>query len=189
MVIHDNYTETMYKREPGGNAFVLPIALNVYEDIFNEWDPVPFKTRDLSNDLKAFLLNCSSDIPMRYKVKLSFRIKKGNCNDNKEKLVLLGLRTFFAFNKHTIQKRIRQSQKRSILFVMTSGMFLISAITFNSINIRNSLFLVLNEGLYIGGWIFLWEAISTLVLRRGNDRTKYLQYKRFCDATIEFQHV
>ena len=36
-----------YQVDPATGAFLVEVALDRYEDVFNEWDPAPYKRRDL----------------------------------------------------------------------------------------------------------------------------------------------
>ena len=38
----------IYRQNPDTGAFLIEVALDRYEEIFNEWDPVPYKRRDLN---------------------------------------------------------------------------------------------------------------------------------------------
>jgi hypothetical protein len=45
------------------------------------------------------------------------------------------------------------------------------------------------EGVTIGGWVFLWEAISTFAFKNRGIRTRSKHYKRFMGAPIRFNFV
>jgi hypothetical protein len=40
----------------------------------------------------------------------------------------------------------------------------------------------------IGGWVFLWEAISTFAFKNREAREKYRQYKRLSMAPVRFYY-
>ena len=41
-----------------------------YEDIYNEWDPTPFKKRDIEEEFIKYVIDSSTDIPMKYNLDL-----------------------------------------------------------------------------------------------------------------------
>ena len=58
------------------NSFVVEIALNSYADIFNDFDPSPYRKKDLNPELMNYLNDCSSDIPLDYPLILQFKLPK-----------------------------------------------------------------------------------------------------------------
>lgn len=63
---------------------MIEIALDSYADIFNEWDPAPFKRRDLDPDLQLYLVESSSEIPRKYAIELCFRLPVGKRDQSME---------------------------------------------------------------------------------------------------------
>ena len=53
----------------------------------------------------------------------------------------------------------------------------------------NLVFSILVDGVNIGGWVFLWEAISTFAFRSRDDRNNFKHYKRFNLAPIRFNYI
>lgn len=51
---------------------MIEIVMDQDGDIFSEWNPTPFKCRDLDPDLKLYLEGSSEEIPSRYPVELCF---------------------------------------------------------------------------------------------------------------------
>lgn len=58
----------MYLIDQVSHAYMIEVALDQYTDIFSEWDPAPFKRRDLDSDLKLYLEECSEEIPFKYPI-------------------------------------------------------------------------------------------------------------------------
>ena len=54
---------------------------------------------------------------------------------------------------------------------------------------NNAVFTTLVEGINIGGWGFLWEAISTFAFKKRDVRTKKKNYERFTRAKIRFKYA
>jgi hypothetical protein len=58
-------------------------------------------------------------------------------------------------------------------FLLLAASFLLRTVLPNSL-----LFVMTVEGLNIGGWVFLWETISTFIFKNRDAKNKYLQYRR-----------
>ena len=41
--------DRLYSYDKKNNAYKIEISLDKYEDIYNEWDPTPFKKRDIED--------------------------------------------------------------------------------------------------------------------------------------------
>ena len=70
----DAALEGIYEKDQATSAFIIATAIERYTDIFNELDPAPFKKRDIDQDLRVFLEDCSADIPLKYNVILQFNV-------------------------------------------------------------------------------------------------------------------
>ena len=38
------YYQDIYEYDPKRNAYIIEVSLDVYEEIFDDWDPAPFKS-------------------------------------------------------------------------------------------------------------------------------------------------
>ena len=158
-------------------------------DIFNGLDPAHFKKRDLDPDLRTYLEDSSIDIPLKNKVILQFNSPKGIQDENKEKRVILGLKTYFQFIKRSFKREISKSYEKILIYIITSFILLSISFYFTSILPTDFLYITLIEGLYIGGWVFLWEAIALFVFKNREVSLQYKRYKRLYEAPIRFFYL
>ncbi|MCW4010075.1 MAG: hypothetical protein NWF05_05590 [Candidatus Bathyarchaeota archaeon] len=180
--------ERIYERDAATGEFIISIGIDKYPDVFNELDSAPWRRRDLDYDLRVFLEESSSDIPLKYDIILQFSVSQETQDTIKEERIKLGLRTYFAFIRNSVQREIRTSYERSGLYVLASFLLLFTSYSLQVQITGNAVFTTLVDGVSIGGWVFLWEAISTLAFRNRGARTKYLQYKRLSTAPIQFRY-
>jgi hypothetical protein len=178
--------ERIYERDSATGAFIINVALDIYPDVFNELDSAPWRRRDLDHDLRIYLEESSSDIPLKVDIILRFDVSQETQDAQKEERIKLGLRTYFAFVRNSLQREIRGSYERSGLYVLASFLLLFTSYSLQAQVTGNIVFTTLVDGVSIGGWVFLWEAISTFAFRSRGAREKYLQYKRLSTAPIEF---
>lgn len=183
------YLEKIYERDQTSNAYIIPVALDRYSDMFSEWDPAPFKKRDLDYDLRQYLVNCSSDIPFECDTVLCFNVLESARNGENEERAIIGLKTYYSFYLRSLEYELRVTRKRSLLFGFISALLLFTAVSLSVFAAENNFYLVIIEGIYIGGWVFLWEAISTSFFRSRKAKSEYLHYKRFSNSPIRFKYV
>jgi len=185
----DAALEKIYERDPATNAFIIAAAIEKYTDIFNELDPAPFRKRDLNHDLRVFLEDCSADIPLKHDVILQFNIANELPDAKKEERIKSGLKTYFSFVENLLGGEIRKSYQKSAFYVGIAFFLLFIAYSLRSVATDAVVFRTLVEGINIGGWVFLWEAISTFAFRKRETRSKNKHYKRFSSAQICFNYV
>lgn len=179
----------LYRLDEKTGAYIIEIALDKYSDIFSEWDPAPFKLRDTDPDLELYLEGCSDDIPFRYPLTLSFTIPKGIRKESIEDQARKGLRNSFNFKIYFLEKDMAKTNARTLLFILIGFAFLWVATIFPK-QLTASVFpSILVEGLFIGGWVFLWEAISLILFKTTDLYHSRQIYRRLLQSAIVFREI
>lgn len=183
-----NYLKKVYKVEGNSKTFIVEISLDDYNDIFNDWDPAPFKRRDIDPDLNHFLLDSSEDIPLKYPLKLCFFIPKEEKDLKEEELAKSGLKNYFDFLIIDLIRKLKILRQKGALYIITSFIFLtVAAILKTKLEV-GILTDTLLEGLFIGGWVFLWEAFTLLFFSSYDLYRELKVYKRLSNANIQFKY-
>jgi len=181
--------EKVYERDAQTNRFIIAAAINKYTDIFNELDPAPFKKRDVNHDLRIFLEDCSADIPLKYNILLQFNVLNEKQEIEKEERVKFGLKTYFSFVERQLEREIRRSYEKSTFYVGVAFLLLFTAYSLGTLATQDIIITTAVEGITIGGWVFLWEAISTFAFRKRDTKNKRKHYQRFIRAQIRFNYI
>jgi hypothetical protein len=184
-----NPYEKIYERDPATNGFIISTVIGKYADIFNELDPAPFRKRDLDIDLRAYLEECSLDIPLKHKIILQFNVTNDPHDVEKEERIKAGLTTYFTFVRNELKTKIRKSREKSAAYTLASLLLLATSYSLRTSVAGGTVLATLFEGINIVGWVFLWEAISTLLFKNRDIKQRFSHYKRFCDAPIGFHHT
>ena len=185
----DTTFEKVYEKDPATNSYIISIAIDKYTDIFNELDPAPFKKRDINHDLRVYMEDSSADIPLKNNITLQFNVLKEKQDIEKEERVKFGLRTYFSFVERQLNREIRRSYEKSTFYVGVAFLLLFTAYSLGTIATQNIIITTAVEGVTIGGWVFLWEAISTFAFRKRETKSKSKHYKRFIGAQIRFNYL
>ncbi len=180
----------VYDYNPETQAYIIKVSIKQYTHIFNDLDPAPLKRRDLNQDLLNYLDDCSFDIPLGYKVNIQFVADMAIKDEVKEKRVVAGLKTYFGFLLLTLKRDINLAYKKCLLYIVNSFVLLFLSFYINSGLFLNSILLdTLIEGLSIGGWVFLWEAIALVVFKNHDTRNRYRKYERLEQAAVDFIYL
>lgn len=181
-------TAHVYRSYEETNRFAIEVAIADYNEIFNEWDPAPFKRRGLNPELQYFLDECSNDISIRHPLAIVFYIPSAELDPKKEEFCLTGIRNHFAFKMHVLNKEQREVMLGVLKNTLIGILFLCTAIIFDSFTIENLFLRLLREGLFIGGWVFIWEALATVGFKNRELKHTIKECERFLDAPIVFKN-
>ncbi len=176
--------QSIYQRDVQNDCYMIEIALDHYSDIFYEWDPAPFKRRDIDPDLKKYLEECVAEIPFRYGIEVCFHLPSSQHHPHAEKEARQGLETGLIFQLYLIQKQLKDVWRRVFYLLVVGFIFLWVAV--DNENISGTLPMVLVHGLFVIGWVYLWEAISLVIFTTPEIWHRYRLYKRLKNAPILF---
>lgn len=179
----------IYKVDESTNLYMIEIALDQYGDVFNEWDPAPFKRRDIDPDLQLYLEGSADEIPLRYPIELSFTIPQGTRNQQIEEDLRGGLKNSFTFKLYLLRKELKEVNTRMLRFILIGFLLLWVATKFSEQFEGAPFASILAEGLFIGGWVFIWEAVSLFFFTNRELYEDYRIYKRLLKAPVFFRET
>lgn len=151
--------ETAYKVNKDTDRWVIELALNNYQEFFHEWDNASYKRRDLHPELTGFLDMCSEDIPMKKELEIRIDISKADRDERMETQIRQSYENYYGFFIKQKKKKIKRNFRSSVLLALV-GITFIFLYSLLSINQPDEIWIdVLLKGLYIGGYVFFWEAL------------------------------
>lgn len=182
----NNLLDQIYPKDPQSGKYIINIAINRYDEVFNQLDPAPYERKDLNALLRGYLESCSSDIPLKYDLKLNFDVGEEKRRKEKEEHISRGLSKYFLFLLFNQQKKRKVTVRRVMFFTLISFFLLFVSFYLRSLTPEGWFHLTLTEVFTIGGWVFLWEAIAMLTFRNHQGRVKQKEYERLKNADITF---
>jgi hypothetical protein len=178
----------IYRQNPETKAYLIEVALDRYEEIFNEWDPAPYKRRDLNPALLRYLEDSSEDVPFHNDVELLFKAPAQISNDSKEWSALDGLKTWLACAEDAARKSLRRLRTRSLTYLGAAAVLLTVVAYLSRIHVESLWLTVVRDGLTIGSWVFAWELISIFLFRRVELLRELKKWKRLAKAQVSFTY-
>ena len=179
------YFQSLYKFEVEHNKYLIEVSLDDYNDIYDDWDPTPFKRRDIEDEFNDFILNSSEDIPLNYNISIVLYIPGAKRDQRKETVLKSAYSNYYEYATARLRKVISILHRRTILYILFSAVLL--SISYFLGGTRPSLFLnVLHEGIFIGGWVFLWEFFTNFFIKGRELQEEYRLYDRLYHAEIRF---
>jgi hypothetical protein len=185
----DTFFSKIYALDQSTNRYMIEIALDRYEDIFNEWDPAPFKRREIDSDLQLYLEGSAEEIPLQYPIELCFTVPTGKRNECMEEETRSALRSFFGFKIYFSKRESRKLHIRILNYLFFGFLLLWTGNTYPGHDATEDWAIVLTEGIFIGGWVFLWEAVSLFFFTNREMYHRNRIYARLLNAPVFFQEV
>jgi hypothetical protein len=178
------YLQSLYKFEDESKKYLIEVSLDDYNDIYDDWDPSPFKRRDIEDEFNDFILNSSEDIPLNFDISIVLYIPESKKDERKEKVLISAYENYYEYAIARICKVISGLHRKIISYMLFSVLFLSIGYFFS---VGPSLFFkVLHEGVFIGGWVFLWEFFTNFFIKRRELQEEYRLYNRLFHAEIRF---
>lgn len=177
----------IYDRNPENGNYKIEVSLKNYAEIFNEWDHAPYKRKDIDPELLGFLEDSIDDIPMKHNVDIGFYITDEYQNKDREKLIVSWFITFYEFYIEIEKSKTKSILKQAAVYLLISVALLMLSF-FGIISRTSILSYILTEIVVVGGWVFLWEAISKIIFDRQVISKLIKNYRRFTQADIYFRY-
>jgi len=174
-----------YPYDETDDSFILDLQLDNYNDAYSDWDFSPYTNRDLNEDLTEYLMDCSSEISLKYRIKIRFFILKQEEDQQREKNSIISINNYFRYQLKK-QKNQRIDILRNIFRFFIIGVVLLVVSTYISEKNNSTFMSVLEEGLVIGAWVMIWEMFSSTFFKMKYINTKIAQFNRLCGAKIVF---
>lgn len=168
--------------------YIIDISVEKYINIFNNLDNAPLKIRDINKNIQLYLDDCSSDIPIQYGIDINFYITEENRDEKKEKLVVTALESYYLLKLRLKKLSLKDSYINALIYILISFLLLLIGFALESKLNRDIFCNTMLEGVNIGGWIFLWEAISLIFFKLKDTNYEIDKINRFLKASISFTY-
>lgn len=178
--------DKLYSYDKKNNAYIIEVSLDKYEDIYNEWDPTPFKRRDIEPEFMDYLLDSSYDIPHKYNLDIKLYLPKSKEDEKKEKNAKAAMKSYFNYMLDRNKKHLFDSISRCVKSLFISLLLLGFYIATSSESDLGELSSVLIEGVGILGWVAMWNVGEEILFKGINKISKRKIIKRLSDAKVEF---
>ena len=183
-----NYLRSIFPYDAESGTFTIEITIDHYDEIFNEWDPSPFRRRDLHPDLTDYLDYCSKEIPLKYPIRISIEVPEEKRNAAAEKMVEQGFRNNIRMDIFQLNKEIGKSNTLAIAEMVFAFFFLFTAYYLMGFAVDNIFYRAAIEGISIWGWVLEWQGILGFFFAKPDYRRQKKLFARYLDAELVFKN-
>lgn len=178
----------IYRMNEETSAYMIEISLDDYEELFNGWDASIIKRKELEPELLDYLVSASYEISLKYQTELWFYLEKEKESTEKEIISVQSIVNNFKTRLHFNEMRLRSNYRKILTYILMSTLFLLFAYLmpkdFDLILFIN----IIVEGLFIGGWVLLWEAFSLFFFDSHDLRIRKKHLNKLKDSKIYFDY-
>ena len=174
----------LYSYSKINKMYYLDIQLEDYRDAYSSWDYSPFTNRDLDEDLLEYIMSCSYEIPKNKNITIRFYLLNQIKDEKRESRSIEGIYNYFDY-KIRVAKNEQIRMIRKIIEFFIIGTMLLLAATFVKHSINNQVINeLLSEGLFIGGWVMIWEMFSIWFFQINHLFQNISHYRRLKNTEI-----
>jgi len=176
----------IYSFNPQTHTFTIPARVDHFDDFFNPLDPSPAPARDLSPGLVDYLNQCSDEILNKYRIEIVLQVKKETPDHEREQECLQSLRTYYQHEKFVTQNQIRRKRSLALKYVLVSLTCLAAFIFSENWYGTGFFWNLLREAVLIGGWVFMWEAVTLNFIEMDEYYEQIKKCRRLIEANTGF---
>jgi hypothetical protein len=178
--ILDRYDRTI------DNKIIIKVSTNKFENLYDNFDmSSSFLKKDLSIQLVDYIIESVSEISNEdFIIKFYFK-------ENIEQTDILQIEesfdNYFKYLEALEKKKMREQIKNSLIF-MIIGIFFITLSVLTEVSKELS-YRIVSEGLMVAGWVSMWEAMATILIKWLPLSKKLKLFEKIVNAKIEFENL
>lgn len=177
--ILDRYDKTIE------NEIIIKISTNRFENLYDNFDmSSSFLKKDLSQQLVDYVIESISEISNeKFIIKFYFKEKI-----EQENIVHLkkSFDSYFNYLEELEKNKMREQVKNSFIFMLIGILFITLSIL---LEVNQQLtYRIISEGLMVAGWVSMWEAMATILIKWLPLSKKLKLFKRIVNSKIEFEN-
>jgi hypothetical protein len=166
------------------NELILKISTPNVDDLYNDYDKKSsFHKQDLDESLVQYLIQSVDEIA-KYPFVIQFYFENNHIETSTQEKIKNSIKDYFNYMQELEQKKMKEQVKNSFIFMLIGFSFVALSLILG----RNENFVldILSEGAMVGGWVSLWEALATLLIKWLPLRKKLTLFKLIASSKIYF---
>ena len=172
-----DYVKKNYMKD--GKA-VIPIKVNKLDELYMKHD---YLKLDLSDGVSDYIEEIAYLIPANVEIVLEVHYHD-EISENQQQRIRKVFKSNYGSDIDDIDYDLRINNYKSIILFLFGTFFIFMSFIFNNLTIPLSGFIA--EFFMISGWVFIWDIVETISIKRSNLITKRINKLQLYDANINF---
>jgi hypothetical protein len=181
--------EFIYHQE--GDQYLIELRLNSVPQLFNSFDPSPFREQDLDPAAADYIVSAAGDFSLHTPLKLVLLLPHGIHVGEPAASVPDAVHTYFGYRGLVMAHQLRQTReigRRALLIGLT---FLITCILaqhgITTLEKTGLFWSILEEGFLISGWVAMWHPINLFLYEWWPIRHRQRLFEKLSQMPIEIR--
>ncbi len=168
------------------DEIIINVSTDRFENLYDNFDMnSSFLKKDLSQQLVDYIIESINEISNeKFIIKFYFKEEIGQSDILQIKK---SFDSYFKYLEELEKKKMKEQIKNSLIF-MIIGIFFIALSIFTETN-QEITYRIISEGLMVAGWVSMWEAMATILIKWLPLSKKLKLFKRIVAAKIEFENL
>ncbi|MFA6801110.1 MAG: hypothetical protein WCR19_03280 [Acholeplasmataceae bacterium] len=184
-----SYLRQIYQYDETDKTFLVSISLNSYEEILNDWDAGPVRKKSMNPELDSFLEEALHEIPIKQKTKIVFMIPEKIKDPQKEVMHIEAFKNYYRALIHFLNRDLKTIYRKMMIYIILGFLFIIVSTLLSHYFPDNLLGEILSQGIFIGGWVLIWESFSLFFFESYDKRDLRKRYIRFINNKIIYRYT
>jgi hypothetical protein len=177
--------EALYKQREG--TYIIELVLSDVKQLFNSFDPSPFREKELDQSAQEYIFNAIGDIPAKDPVELVVYLPPVMSTPEMEEAITFGIHNHFRIQLAYSEKELRRLSRRGRKYLLIGLAILLFGVLARqalSRYERNALIGAVDDILLIISWVAIWEPIHIFLYERSPILQKMQIYQKIAQMAI-----
>jgi hypothetical protein len=180
---------SLYSFDPETRVYAIEVSLDDYSELFNGWDASPLKRKELEPELMDYLEGAALEIPPREKTEICFHLPASLRDPEKEAKSAAAILQNMRVQLLLTQRKLGEIYRKAAAYAGISLLLLTVAYAVPGRVSLQVFTKIITEGVFIGGWWFLYEAFSMVFFVGHDARRRRSIILRYLDSPIYFRDL
>lgn len=166
------------------DEIVIKISAKNIENLYDHFDNTSsFVKKDLNSELVDYIIQSVNEIGNEdFVIKFYF---EESIDDISKAKIRESIYNFFEYLQELERKKMNQQIKNSLIFIVIGFLFVGVSIFMDRYESMASK--ILAEGVMVAGWVSLWEAMATFLIKWFPLRKKFRSFRKVSSARVVFE--
>ncbi|MEE4136859.1 MAG: hypothetical protein V2I32_12330 [Desulforhopalus sp.] len=170
---------------------LVEIKLNEIRQLFNSFDPAPFRQKDLAAGAEDYIVDSVQELPLDAPIKLLLHLPAASCSDEAAGNAASAIHNYFAYRADITGKELRFTLQQGRTALLIGLVFLLACLSAQHLIAamgKTGLFwLFIKEGVLISGWVAMWRPIDVFLYAWWPIRRRRRTYQKLATMPIELR--
>lgn len=181
--------EAQYKKE--GAYSLVEMKLSEIRQLFNSFDPAPFREKDLDAHAETYILDSVRELPLSTPVKLVIHLPAGSCTNEMIEAVPAAVQTYFTYRAEITAKSLRAMLQQGRTALIIGVLFLFTCLAaqqlLSSLHKSGLFWSILEEGFLISGWVAMWRPMDVFLYEWWPIRRSLKVYRKLSKLLVDIR--